>query len=384
MLAIIGGKIITVSSGPIENGIILVEEGKIVDVGIGLSIPEGAEVIDASDKVIMPGIVEAQSRIAIIEEGVGAAGNDIDEATDPSTPHIRAIDGVKVNADEGGLVAALEAGVTTVQILPGGSNVIAGQAFVMKTAPKVTPDEMALKLPSGMKVNLTDSPQRRYGGMRKAPSSKMGVVNLLRKQLLKAKHYMIRLEGDKKPDRDLRMEALVPVLKGDIPLLVHAHRADDITSGVRVCEEFGVRMVLHYATEGHRVAELLAERGIPVVHGNVFNIQPRSWEKRELCYETAKILMDAGCKVAVTMDAMSQVVRLVLVAASFYVKHGMSYDAALRSITLTPAEIMGVDDRVGSIERGKDADLRIVTGDPLSIHTKVSMVLVEGEVLYEA
>jgi len=384
MLVIKGGKIITVSGDTIEDGIILVDGGKIVDVGVGLLIPEGSRVIDASDKVIMPGIVEAQSRIAIIEEGVGAAGNDIDEATDPSTPHIRAIDGVKVNADEGGLVAALEAGVTTVQILPGGSNVIAGQAFVMKTAPKATPDEMALKIPSGMKVNLTDSPQKRYGGMRRTPSSKMGVVDFLRKQLLKARHYMDRLESEKKPDRDLRMEALVPVLKGELPLLVHAHRADDITSGLRVCEEFGVRMVLHYATEGHRVADLLAERGIPIVHGNVFNIQPRSWEKRELGYSTAKILMDAGCKVAVTMDAMSQVIRLVPVAASLYVKNGMSYDAALRAITLTPAEIMGVEDRVGSIEIGKDADLRICTGDPLSIHTKVSMVLVDGKILYEA
>ena len=357
MYAIKCGKIYTITQGIIEDGIILVENGKIVDVGRNLTIPEGAEILDASTRVVMPGIVEAQSRIGIIEEGVSFAGNDINEDTDPITPHVRAIDGIKVNADEGGLKAAVEAGVTTVQILPGDSNVVAGSAVILKTSPKVTPEEMVVKNPSGIKMNFMDSPLNKYGSIKRAPSSRMGMVYVLRNFLTQTLNYI-----DKKKkagghqERNLKYEAMIPVLEGELPILAHAHRADDISAFIRVCEEFNLKMVLHYATEGHRVAEILAEKDIPVVHGTVFNIQPRSWEKRELSYKTGKILHDAGVKLAITSNAMSQVIRLVPLVASLYVKNGLPREEALKAITLNPAEIMGISDKVGSIEQGKDAD----------------------------
>ena len=386
MLAIKGGKILTITKGTIERGTILIEDGKILDVGVDVKIPEGAEVINATGKVVMPGLVEAQCRIGIVEESIGWAGADSDETTDPATPQMRVVDGIKANADEGGLRAALETGVTTVQILPGSGNVIAGAAAVVKTAPKVVSDEMILRNPSGMKITYGDMPRRVYGQtQKKTPSTRMGVAGILREWLQKTQNYMKKKElakddPKKMPDRDLKLEALESVLRGEIPLLAHAHRADDIASAVRAAEEFGVKVVWHHATEGHRIAEWIARKGIPAVHGPA--MRKGSWETREMDFKTGKVLHDAGVKLAVTINAYSQAIRLLPLDAAFYVKNGLPKDVALKAITINPAEILGVADRVGSIEKGKDADLRILSGDPLDIKTKVEMVLVDGKVLY--
>ena len=386
MLAIKGGKILTITKGTIEKGTILIEDGKIVDVGPNVKIPEGAEVIDATGKVVMPGLVEAQCAIGITEESIGWAGSDSNETTNPATPQMYALDGIKANADEGGLRAALETGVTTAQILPGSGNVIAGNAVVVKTAPKDVADQMVLKNPSGMKVTFGDSPRRTYGqSQRKAPSTRMGVAGILREWLVKTQNYMKKKERakddpSKMPDRDLNLEALEPVLRGELPLLAHAHRADDITSVIRIAEEFGVNVVWHHAAEGHRVAELIAEKEIPTVHGPA--MRSGSWETREMSFKTAKVLHDAGVKIAITSNATSQAIRLIPLIAALYVKNGLPRDVALKAITIDPAEILGVADRVGSIEKGKDADLRVLSGDPLDIKTKVEMVLIEGKVLY--
>jgi imidazolonepropionase-like amidohydrolase len=388
MLAIKGGKILTITKGEIENGTILIEDGKIVNVGARVAVPKDAEVIDATGKVIMPGLVEAQCHIGIVEESIGWAGADSDETTDPVTPQMRALDGIKANADEGGLKAALETGVTTAQILPGSGNVIAGSGVIIKTAPKPVADEMVVKNPSGMKVSLGDSPRNTYGeAQRKMPSTRMGVAYLLREQLLKTQIYMGKKESakddpKKMPEKDLKLEALEPVLKGEIPLLIHAHRADDIAAAIRVAEEFGVKIVWHHGTEGHRVAKLIAEKGIPTVHGPA--TRSGSWESREMGFKTAKVLHDAGVKVAITTDATSQAIRLIPLWAALYVKNGLPRDVVLKAITINPAEILGLADRIGSIEKGKDADLRILSGDPLDIKTKVEMVLIDGKVLYRA
>ncbi|MCD6263296.1 amidohydrolase [Candidatus Bathyarchaeota archaeon] len=388
MLAIKGGKILTITQGTIERGTILIEDGKILDVGVDVQIPEGAEVIDATGKVVMPGLVEAQCHLGIVEESIGWAGADSDETTDPATPQMRVIDGIKANADEGGLRAALETGVTTIQVLPGSGNVIAGTAAVLKTAPKTVVDEMVVRNPSGMKITFGDMPRRVYGQtQKKTPSTRMGIAGILREWLVKAQNYMRKKElakedPSKMPDKDLKLEALEPVLRGEIPLLAHAHRADDIASVVRVAEEFGVKVVWHHATEGHRVAEWVARKGIPAVHGPA--MRRGTWEMREMSFKTAKVLHDAGVKIAITTDATSQAIRLLPLVAALYVKNGLPRDVALRAMTINPAEILGVADRVGSIERGKDADLRILSGDPLDIKSKVEMVLIDGKILYSA
>ena len=388
-MAIKGGKIFTITKGVIEKGTILIDEGKIVNAGADVTVPDGAEVIDAEDKIVMPGLVEAHCHIGIWEEKIGWAGSDGNEATDPATPQVRAIDGIKANADEGGLEAALKTGVTTAQILPGSANVIGGTGVVVKTAKKPVVDEMIVRNPSGMKVAFGENPRRVYGvDQKKMPSTRMGVAGVLREWLQKAKSYMekkelFKDEPEKMPEKDLRLEALIPVLKGKIPLRAHAHRADDVATAIRIAEEFGLEMSWEHATEGHRIAEFIAGKGIPAVWGPSLMERPK-WEMRELSFDTPKAFHDAGVKFAIQTDAVGSSIAFLPLCAGMAVKHGLPYDEALKSITIIPAEILGVDDRVGSIEVGKDADLRILDGDPLELRTKVETVIIDGKVEYKA
>ena len=389
MLAIKGGKIYTITKGVIDEGTILIEDGKIKSVGKSVKVPEGAEIIDATGKVVMPGLVEAHCHIGIWEEKIGWAGSDGNEATDPATPHVRALDGIKANADEGGLQAALETGITTAQILPGSANVIGGTGVVIKTAPKVVIDEMVIRNPSGMKIAFGENPMRVYGvEQKKTPSTRMGVAGVLREWLQKAKSYMEKKERfkdqpEKLPEVDLRLEALELVLKREIPLRAHAHRADDIATAVRITEEFDIEISWEHATEGHRVAEWIAEKGIPAVWGPSLTARSK-WEMRELSFATPKALYEAGVKFAIQTDAVGSTIAFLPLCAGMAVKHGLPYDEALKAITITPAEIIGVDNRVGSIEKGKDADLRILDGDPLELRTKVEMVIIDGEIVHRA
>ena len=389
MLAIKGGKVLTITGGVIEGGTILVDGGKIVKVGKRIKVPDDAEVIDVSGKVVMPGLVDAHCHIGIVEEKIGWAGGDVNEATDPATPHMRALDAVKANADEGGLESAVKAGITTVQILPGSANVIGGTGVVVKTAPKVVTDDMVIRNPSGMKIAFGENPRRVYGeGMKKTPSTRMGVAAVLREWLQRTVNYMEKKERfkddpEKQPEVDIKLEALIPVIKGEIPLRAHAHRADDAATAVRIAEEFGVKMSWEHATEGHRLAEWIAERGVPAVWGPSLMSRPK-WEMRELSFDTPKALHDAGVKFAFQTDSMGANIAYLPFSAGLAVKHGLPYEEALKAMTINSAEILGVADRVGSIEAGKDADLRILDGDPLELRTKVEMVIIDGEIVHRA
>ena len=389
MLAIKGGKIHTISHGVIDKGTILIENGKITKVGKRVKIPEDTEVIDASGKVVMPGLVEAHCHIGIIEEKIGWAGSDGNEMTDPATPHVRALDAIKANADEGGLEAALKAGITTVQILPGSANVIGGTGVVIKTAPKVVIDDMVIKNPSGMKIAFGENPRRVYGeGQKKMPSTRMGVAGVLREWLQNTKNYMEKKEKykddpEKIPEFDIRLEALIPVLKKEIPLRAHAHRADDVATAVRIAEEFDVKISWEHATEGHRIAEWIAKKGISAVWGPSLMARPK-WEMRELSFDTPRIMHEAGVEFAIQTDSLGMSIAFLPLCAGLAVRNGLPYEVALSAITLTAAKILGVDDRVGSIEAGKDADIRILDGDPLELMTKVETVLIEGKVVYRA
>jgi len=389
MFAIEGGRILTITQGTIEEGTVLIDGDKIVDVGADVEVPRGTDVMDASGKVVMPGLVEAHCHIGIWEETIGWAGSDGNEMTDPATPQMRAIDAIKANANEGGLEAALKAGITTAQILPGSANVIGGTGVVLKTAPKVTVDDMVIRNPSGMKIAFGENPRRVYGQeQKKMPSTRMGVAAILREWLTKARNYMekkkrFKDDPEKMPERDVRLEALEPVLRREIPLRAHAHRADDIATAIRIAEEFDVEISWEHATEGHRIAGWLAEKGIPAVWGPSLMARPK-WEMRELSFETPKVLHDAGVKFAIQTDAVGQSIAFLPLCAGMAVKHGLPYDAALRAITITPTEILGVADRVGSIEKGKDADIRILDGDPLELRTRVETVIIDGEIVHKA
>jgi imidazolonepropionase-like amidohydrolase len=386
VLALVNGKILTITDGVIDKGTVLVEGGKIVAVGRNVEVPQGAEVVNCRRKWIMPGLVDAHCHIGIWEESIGWAGSDGNEATDPVTPHVRALDGIKANADEGGLTAAMENGVTTAQVLPGSANVIGGTGVVIKTAPKETVDEMVLVDPSGMKVAFGENPRRVYGDKKVLPSTRMGVAGIMREWLYKTKAYMekkelFKDEPEKLPEKDLKLEALEPVLRGEIPMRVHAHRADDVVTAIRICEEFGMEMSWEHATEGHRVAEYVAEKGIPVVWGPGLNWRSK-WETRERSFETLRKLYEAGVKIAIQTDADNGKIMFLPIQAALAVRDGLPEDEALKAITINPAEILGVADRVGSIEAGKDADIRVTDGDPLDARSRVTMVLIDGEIVF--
>ncbi len=384
MLAIKSRKIHTITDGVVD-GTILIDKGKIKAVGPDVKVPEGVKTLKA--RVVTPGLVEAHCHIGIWEETIGWAGSDGNEMTDPATPHVRALDGIKANADEGGLAAALEEGVTTAQVLPGSANVIGGYGVVIKTAPKTTTDEMVIRSPSGMKIAFGENPRRVYGvEQKKMPSTRMGVAGVLRDWLQKTKNYVEKQERfkddpEKQPERDIRLEALAPVLRREIPFRAHAHRADDAATAIRICEEFDVEMSWEHATEGHRIAEYIAEKGVPAVWGPSLTARSK-WEMRELSYDTPRIMHEAGVKFAIQTDAVGSTIRFLPLSAAYSVKHGLPYDYALKAITIVPAEILGVADRVGSIEPGKDADLRLLSGDPLDVMTKVRKVIIDGELVY--
>ena len=385
MIAIIGKKVNTITNGIIKDGVILIDKGKIKKIGPDVKIPKDVKPIKA--KYVMPGLVEAHCHIGIWEETIGWAGSDGNERTEPATPHVRALDGIKANADEGGLRAALHEGITTAQVLPGSANVIGGHGVVLKTAPKTTVDQMLLRSPSGMKIAFGENPMRVYGvEAKKMPATRMGVAGVLREWLQKTKNYMEKKERfaedpEKMPEEDIRLEALIPVLKKEIPFRAHAHRADDVATAIRVCEEFGVEMSWEHATEGHRIADYIAEKKVPAVWGPSLTSRGK-WEMRELSYDTPKVLYDAGVKFAIQTDAVGGTIRFLPLCAALSVKHGLPYDYALKAITIIPAEIIGVADRVGSLEVGKDADLRLLSGDPLNIMTKCEKVIIDGELVF--
>ncbi len=385
MLAIIGKKVNTITNGIIKDGVVLVENGKIKAIGADVKIPDGTKPLRA--KYVMPGLVEAHCHIGIWEEKIGWAGSDGNEMTDPATPQVRALDGIKANANEGGLEAALHEGITTAQVLPGSANVIGGTGVVIKTAVKTTTDEMVIRSPSGMKIAFGENPKRVYGTDKKVmPLTRMGVASVLREWLQKTQNYMEKKERyaddlEKLPEKDLKLEALIPVLKKEIPFRAHAHRADDVTTAIRICEEFDVEMSWEHATEGHRIADYIAEKKVPAVWGPSLTARPK-WEMRELSYDTPLVMYEAGVKFAIQTDAVGSSIRFLPICAALSVKHGLPYDYALKAITQIPAEIIGVGDRVGSLEVGKDADLRLLTGDPLDIQTKVQRVIIDGKIAY--
>ena len=386
MIALTNGKINTVTNGIIKRGTILIKDGKIADVGPDVNIPKTAKEINLRGKWVTPGLIDAHCHIGIWEESIGWAGNDGNEATEPITPQLRALDGIKANADEGGLKAAAENGITTVQLLPGSANVIGGTGVVIKTAPKTTIDDMIVIENSGMKVAFGENPRRVYGDKKVLPSTRMGVAGIMREWLYKTKNYMEKKERfadkpEKQPDKDLKLEALIPVLKGEIPMRVHAHRADDVATAIRICEEFGIKMSWEHATEGHRIAEYIAEKNIPAVWGPGLNWRSK-WETRERTFETVKNLVDAGVKVALQTDADNGKIGFLPIHAALAVRDGLSEEEAWRTITINPAEILGVSDRVGSIEKGKDADLRITKGDPFDPRSQVMMVFIDGELVF--
>ena len=384
MRAIVKGKVYTMAGQVMDQGVILIEKGKIIAVGPDLEIPEGAEIIDASGKVVMPGIIDAHTHIGIFEEGLGFEGADGNEMTNPSTPHLRGLDAI--NPMEDAFRGALAGGVTSVATGPGSANVIGGQFVAIKTWGKVV-DDMVILDPSGLKIAFGENPKRVYSGQKKAPSTRMATAAILRENLVAAQNYLTKLEKAqddpaKAPERDLKMEILIRVLKREVPLRAHAHRADDIITAIRIAQEFNLDISIEHCTEGHLIADFLAARSIPAVVGPTLGTRPKV-ELMNMTFKTPGILHKAGVKICLTTDHPVVPVQYLPIAAALAHRDGLPEEEALKAITINAAEITGIADRVGSIEAGKDADIIILSGHLFDYRTVVEKTLINGEIVYE-
>jgi imidazolonepropionase-like amidohydrolase len=385
-VAIIGGRVVPVTADPVENGTVLIEDGKITAVGADLAVPDGAQVIDAAGQWVLPGFIEVHGHVGVHEEAQGWAGSDTNEMTEPVTAQVRALDAI--NPADLGFRDAITGGVLAVNVNPGSGNPIGGQTVALRCWGR-TVDEMLLREPSGLKSALGENPKRVYGEQGKMPSTRLGTAAVIRGAFVAAANYLAKLdaeaakpEADRKPvDRDLKLEALGRVLRREIPWRQHCHRADDIATALRIAEEFGYDLVIDHGTEAHLVADLLAARNIPVIIGPLFT----SRSKVELLNRSLANpgrLARAGVTIAITTDHPVVPIHFLVHQATLAVKEGLDRDTALAALTINPARIAGVDGRLGSIEPGKDADLVLWSGDPLDVFSRAQRALIGGREIY--
>jgi imidazolonepropionase-like amidohydrolase len=385
-VAIVGGRIVPVTGPDIDGGTVLVTAGKIAAVGREVPIPDGARVIDANGRWVLPGFVEAHGHVGVHEEAEGWAGSDSNELTEPVTAQVRALDAI--NPADLGFRDAVSGGVLAVNVNPGSGNPIGGQTAALKCWGR-TVDEMLLKAPAGMKAALGENPKRVYGERKQTPSTRLGTAAVIRAALVDAANYLAKQdaeqrkpEDERKPvDRDLKLEALGLVLRREIPWRQHCHRADDIATAMRIAEEFGYDLVIDHGTEAHLLADILAAKNIPVIIGPLFTSRSKV-ELRNRSLDNPGKLAAAGVTIAITTDHPVVPINFLVHQASLSVKHGLDRDIALQALTINPARIIGVADRLGSIEPGKDADLVIWTGDPLDVLSRVERALMDGEEIY--
>lgn len=366
--------------GIIENGYVCIENGKITEIGNC----DG----DGSGGWLFPGFIDAHTHIGLLEDSLNFEGDDINETNDPALPHLRGIDAI--NPFDRAFEEARENGITCVAAGPGSANPIGGQISVLKTYGKRV-DKMIIKQTAAVKFALGENPKSVHHGKNQMPETRMATAAIIRENLYKALKYSVALDkckemdengepiGDE-PDFDLKLEALVPIVKGEQPIHFHAHRTDDIFTAIRIANEFNLKYVLIHCTEGHLIADELAEENVYAVVGP--NLCDRSKpELKSLTFENPKILDEAGIKISLTTDHPVIPVYYLPLCAALAVKSGMDTYSALKAITINPAEILGVEDKVGSIKIGKDADLVLFDSNPLDVQAKIKNVWINGEVI---
>jgi imidazolonepropionase-like amidohydrolase len=380
-IAFTGGRVLPIEGEPFEDGVVLVEDGKIAALGRGVRIPRGAKRVDARGKVITPGLIDAHAHVGVWEEGDGWAGDDVNEATDPVTAQVRALDAI--NPADLGFRDAVSGGVLAVNVNPGSANPIGGQTVALKTWGR-TVDAMVLRQPSGVKSALGENPKRTYGNRKEMPSTRLGTAGVIRGAFVDAGNYInkqLHPEPDKPFERDLKLEALALVLQRQIPWRQHCHRADDIATALRIADEFGYQLVIDHGTEAHLLADDIARRGVPVVIGPLFTARVKV-ELRNRSLANPGKLAAAGVKIAITTDHPVVPIHFLIYQAILAVKEGLDRQAALEALTINPARLMGVDNRIGSLAPGKDGDLSIWSGDPLDVMSRVEQAWVDGRQVY--
>ena len=382
MLGIKNAKIYTMAGPVIENGSILIEDGKIKEIGENIDFEDDIEIIDAGGHMVTPGLVDPHSHLGIGEEGIGWEGEDYNEMSDPVTPHMRAIDGI--HPHDKGFLSARQGGVTSVVTGPGSANAIGGTFVAMKTYGDRV-DDMVIKNPVAMKAAFGENIKRVYGKEQsKAPVTRMGIAALIREALFKAKDYMEKKESGENPAFDMKSEALIPVLKKEIPLKAHAHRADDIFTAIRIAKEFDLKMTLDHATEGHLIADYIAEEGYDCICGPLMS-NASKYELKNRSYVGPGVLHSKGVKVAIMTDNSVIPTPELPLNAGRAMRSGLPEEEALKAITINAAEITGIGDRVGSLEEGKDADIVIWSMNPIKdVECEALYTIIDGEVVYDS
>lgn len=381
MLLIKNGHIKTMVGSDLDNGSILIGgDGKIIAVGEDIDAPDVCQVIDAQGKLVTPGLVEAHCHIGLHNEAVGWEGMDYNEGVDPVTPQMRAIDSIWP-LDES-FALARKGGVTTCCTGPGSANVLGGTFAAIKTYGKRV-DDMIVKNPIAMKCAFGENPKRFYGQQgKKAPLTRMGTAALLRETLFRAKAYMEEKDAGMEPKFDMKLEAMLPVMRGEIPLKAHAHRSDDIFTAIRIAKEFGLKLTLDHCTDGAVIAGELAKEGHPAFVGPSLGSKTKV-ELFSKSFETPGALHKAGVKVSIITDAPVIPQQYLSMCAGMAVRAGLPVAEGWRAITINPAESIGISDRVGSLEPGKDGDVVIWSDDPLvNVGAYALCTVIDGKIVH--
>ncbi|PJI93631.1 amidohydrolase [Luteimicrobium subarcticum] len=384
-VAITNAYVVPVAGDPIDGGTVLVVDGVIAALGAAadVDVPEGVRVVDAAGRWVLPGFVESHGHLGVHEEGEGWAGNDTNEMTNPDGSALRALDAI--NPDDEGFRDALAGGVTSVVVKPGSGNPIGGQTVAIKVWGGRTVDEQVISDAVSVKSALGENPKRIYGERKQTPATRLGVAAVIRKAFVDAQNYRAKRDaaaakGDPF-DRDLGKETLVRVLDGELAWDQHTHRADDIATALRLADEFGYRLVVNHGTEGADLADVLAERDVPVIFGPMFTTRSKV-ELRHRAIANLGRLARAGVRVAITTDHPVVPINFLVHQASLAVKEGLDRDVALRALTTNPAAFLRLDDRVGALVPGLDGDVVVWSGDPLDVNSRAERVFVTGVEVY--
>lgn len=379
---IINGRILTMEDKIYECGYIRIN-GKIIeevgDMNDYKSQDNQNRVLDVKKAWVMPGLIESHAHIGITEEKWGMKADDCNEQTLPITATLRAIDAV--NPMDPAFHDAIAAGITSVMVGPGSANVVGGQFLFMKTQGRCI-DNMVVKNPAAMKVAFGENPKTVYGEKDICPSTRMGIAALLRKTLYQAKQYKEAKEKGTLQKEDFEMEPWLPVLNGEIPLKAHAHRVDDILTAIRIAKEYQVDMTIDHGTESHLIVDEVKKSGFPVIVGPHLTSRSKI-EVKNMTFRTNAVLNDAGILFSITTDHPVVMIQYLPLCAGLAVKEGLPLEEGLKAITINPAKICRVDKRVGSLKKGKDADIAVFTGNPMEIFTKTLFTIIDGKIVYE-
>lgn len=380
MLLVEHGKVFTITKGVIEDGFVLIDKGRIVEVS--KSSPKGKfERVDAKGKLVFPGFIDAHCHLGLFALESGFEGADGNEMTNPSTPAMRAIDAI--NPDDPAFNDAVSTGFTVIFTGPGSGNVVGGQSVIMKTFGKIV-DEMIIRDPAGLKCAFGENPKRVYTEKNALPTTRMGTAKVFRETLSKAKDYCESKKKGKKAKFDINMEPFVKVFNGEMPLRIHSHRADDIVTAVRIAKhEFGLRVVIEHGTDAVRIRDFLAREKVPVVTGPLLDFSPKV-ETASSSFENPKRLMEAGVLVALMTDHPVIPIQYAPIQAGVVAYlGGLGEEKALELITINAAKILEIEKDYGSIEKGKVADLAIYDGYPFSTTSKCETVIIDGKIVFK-